>query len=235
MHSLLLALLIAFPGEHIASLPTGRMLERGRWQINVVHRFGVPILAPGWTRDPLLALVAADDYNALDYGIGRRFSAGIGLSPSDRVADLHAAWAPFRFLRVYPMLSSHLYRPKLDSLWLALGLGVPWQYGNRLAVIGLPRVTTNASEIYLSLGLGAKLAVGESYRVGLETEPVIIGPDPRPDLAWNLTFEREAGWHNFVMSIGSTRSSVPPYLFKDGIVKLGDGGFRLGFNILRKL
>lgn len=37
--NLLIALLLAFPGNRVANLPTGRTLEPGVWQVGIGHRW----------------------------------------------------------------------------------------------------------------------------------------------------------------------------------------------------
>jgi len=245
MTALLFALLSAFPGERIATVPTGRLLEPGRWQVNVSHRFALPVFAPGWTEDPLQALIASNTYVALDHSPTRGLALGLGLCPTDRVADVHALWQPsaLGFMFLNPQVSTRIREFSLDHTWLALGAGVPVLPAANLAFILLPRFTTNAASHYLSLGLGAKLELGADYRLGLEAEPLLLRMDPgraghglSPDsLAWNLALERELGWHNFVLTLGSARASIPPYSFRNGIAGFSSGGFRIGFHILRKL
>uniref|UniRef100_A0A7C4CEQ2 Uncharacterized protein n=1 Tax=candidate division WOR-3 bacterium TaxID=2052148 RepID=A0A7C4CEQ2_UNCW3 len=245
MTTLLLLFLTTFPGVRIAGLPTGALLETGRWQVDISHRFAIPVFASGWSEDPLQALIASNTYVALDHAPVRGLALGLGLCPTDRVAEVHALWQPSGLGRFYllPQVSTGLRNLSLENTWFAIGAGVPLAPIRSIALSALPRFTTNTTSHYVSLGLGAKLELGPDFRLGLETEPLLYRIEPghsgfglSPDsLAWNLAFERELGWHNFVLTLGSARASIPPYSFRDGIVGLGAGGFRIGFHVLRKL
>ncbi len=240
-----LLFLLAFPGQRIANLPTGVLPEPHVWQLNISHRFLSAALGPNWTRDPLQAFTVPDVWVRLDRSLGERWIVGGGIGIISHELSLQAGWAPLPWLTAYPELKSHLYDFKLDSTWLNLGLCCHHTLGEKLAAMAQPRYTTNTKEHFASLGLGAKAQVVNSWSLGLEAEPVILGRDPTTrNLAWNLTVEKEYGWHNFIFTLGSPLNQSAPDLFRSapgdtsvyaGLLDLARGYFRLGFNILRKI
>jgi len=241
----ILLLLLAFPGQRIANLPTGVLPESHVWQLNISHRFVPAVLATGWTADPLQLFGGANVRDALDKSLGDRALVGVNLTITSRELGLHGAWAPVNWLTLYPELNTHLYGVKLDSTWLNLGLCCHRTFRDRLAVMVQPRYTTNAGEHFVSLGLGAKAQVVNSWSLGLEAEPVLLGRDSATrNLGWNVTLEKEYGWHNFIFTLGTPLDQSAPGMFRSapgdtspyaGLLDLARGYFRLGFNILRKI
>ena len=106
-----------------------------------------------------------------------------------------------------------------------------------------PRYTTNTSKHFVSLGLGAKVKVVNTWSLSLEAEPVLVGRDSTTrQLAASLALEKEIGWHSFIISIGTPREQSAPAMFRStgpataysDILDAAKGWFRIGFNILRK-
>jgi hypothetical protein len=169
---------------------------------------------------------------------------GLADAISTRDVGLRAAWAPLDWFTVYPEVNSHLYGFKLDSTWLNVGLCCHREFGGRLSFVAQPRYTTNTKRHFVSLGLGAKVEALPTWMVGLEAEPVLAGRDATTRiLAWGLAFEKEYGWHNFVVTVGSAHNQSAPGLFRsDGpasaysdLLDIAKGHFRIGFNVLRKI
>jgi hypothetical protein len=242
MPALLLAVLVAFPGERVAGLPTGIVLEPRRWQITIQHRFFNAVLDPDWTADPLRALAVSSSHIGVDRGLGPGLSVGAALNVGDRLLALHAAWRPHRLLTFYPELTAALYQPGTDRLWLNLAAGVPVTVRDRVHVFPFLRATGGTTGLACSFGHGIKYALGD-YRAGLEFEPTFLIADSGrvrfrsglDSLPWTLSFEREAGWHNFVLTLGTAYHSLPPHLQRQDVLDITRGRFRLGFNILRRL
>lgn len=243
--NLLLVALLSFPGQRIANLPTGVLPESHVWQLNISHRFVPAIFTPGWTSDPLQLFGGANVRDVLDKSLGDRTLIGVNLTISSRELGLHGAWAALDWLTLYPELNTHLYGLKRDSTWLNLGLCCHRTFGEKLALVAQPRYTTNTSEHFVSLGLGAKAQVINTWSLGLEAEPVLVGRDSTtPGLAWSLAVEKEYGWHNFIFTLGSPLDQSAPGMFRStpgdtsayaGLLDIGRGYFRLGFNVLRKI
>jgi Membrane bound beta barrel domain (DUF5777) len=241
----LLLLLLTFPGQRIANLPTGVLPESHVWQLNISHRFVPAILASGWTNDPLQLFNGANVRDVLDKSLGDRALVGVNLTITTREMGLHGAWAPLDWLTLYPELNTHLYGFKRDSTWFNLGLCCHRTFGKRWAVAAQPRYTTNTGEHFVSLGLGAKAQVINTWSLGLEAEPVLLGRDSTTrNLAWTLALEKEYGWHNFVFTFGSPLDQSAPGMFRStpgdtsaysGLLDLAQGYFRMGFNIMRKI
>ena len=240
-----LLLLLAFPGQRIANLPTGVLPESRVWQLNISHRFLPAVLAPGWTSDPLQLFGGANVRDVLDKSLSDRALVGLNLTISTRELGLHGAWAPLDWLTVYPEINTHLYGFQPDSTWFNLGLCCHRTFGEELAVVAQPRYTTNTSEHLVSLGLGAKAQVVNTWSLGLEAEPVLLGRDSTTrNLAWSLAVEKEYGWHNFIFTLGSPLDQSAPGMFRSqpgdtsayaGLLDVARSQFRLGFNILRKI
>jgi hypothetical protein len=243
--NLLVLVLLAFPGQRIANLPTGILPESRVWQLNISHRFLPAVFASGWTDDPLQLFNGANVRDVLDKSLGDKALVGMNLTISTRELGLHGAWAPLDWLTLYPELNSHLYGFKLDSTWLHLGFCCHRTLGDNVALVAQPRYTTNTSRHFISLGLGAKWQAVNTWSVGLEAEPVLLGRDSTTrNLAWSLALDKEYGWHNFVFTLGSPLDQSAPGMFRSqpadtsayaGLLDLARGYFRLGFNVLRKI
>jgi hypothetical protein len=239
----ILLLLLVFPGQRFGSLPTGVLPEPRVWQVCVSHRFLPSLTAPGWKNDPLRAFTGANVRITVDKSLGDRVLVGIADAISSRDVGLRAAWAPFGWLTLYPEVNTHLYGFKLDSTWLDIGFCCHRTIAERFAVMAQPRYTTNTVRHFVALGLGAKVGLGDGFALALEAEPVLVGRDSTTRmLAASLALEKEIGWHNFTVTLGSARNQSAPGLFRSegpataysDILDLTRGWFRIGFNILRK-
>jgi hypothetical protein len=239
----LLLLLLVFPGQRFANLPTGVLPESRVWQVTISHRWLPALAAPEWTRDPLQAVTAPNVRIVLDKSLGDRALVGVIDAVSSREIGLRAAFAPLDWLTLYPEINSHLYTFRLDSTWFNLGFCCHRTFGKRWAVAAQPRYTTNTTHHYVSLGLATKAGIGKGYALALEVEPVLVGRDSTTRLlAAALAAEKEIGWHNFIVTLGTPREQSAPAMFRStgpttaysDVLDLAKGWFRVGFNILRK-
>ncbi|MCX6843975.1 MAG: DUF5777 family beta-barrel protein [candidate division WOR-3 bacterium] len=239
----LLLLLLAFPGQRFANLPTGVLPESHVWQVTIAHRFLPAVLTPGWTQDPVQAFTAPNVRIVLDKSLGERTLLGAIVAISSRELGLRGAYAPLGWLTIYPELNAHLYDFKLDSTWFNLGFCCHRTFGRRWAVAAQPRYTTNTTSHFISLGLAAKTGLGRGYAVALEAEPVLIGRDSTTrQLAASLAIEKEIGWHNFIITVGTPHEQSAPAMFRSSgpataysdVLDMAKGWFRIGFNIHRK-
>jgi hypothetical protein len=239
----LLLLLLALPGQRFANLPTGILPESHVWQVTFAHRFLPAALGPGWGQDPVQAFTSPNVRIVLDKSLGDRALVGVITAISSRELGLRAAFAPLNWLTLYPEVNTHLYSFKLDNTWLNLGFCCHKSIGERLALAAQPRYTTNTAVHFISIGLAAKAGLGNGYALALEAEPVLVGPDSTTrHLAASLALEKEIGWHNFIITLGTPREQSAPAMFRSAgpataysdILDATKGWFRIGFNILRK-
>jgi hypothetical protein len=235
--------MLAFPGQRFANLPTGVLPESHVWQVTIGHRFLPAVLAPGWTNDPLAAISAANVRVVLDKSLGDRVLVGGIVAISDEEIGLRASFAPLDWLTLYPEINTHLYGFKLDSTWFNLGVCCHRTFGKCWAVAAQPRYTTNTMHHFVSIGIAAKAGLGRGYAMALEAEPVLVGRDSTTRLlATAVALEKEIGWHNFIITLGTPYEQSAPDMFRStgpataysNLLDAAKGWFRIGFNILRK-
>jgi hypothetical protein len=230
--NLVLALLLAFPGTRIANLPTGRTLAAGTWQLGIGHRW-LSAADNDILRGNLMNLVTnANVLVTADYGVTDDLAVGAFGGNGSHAAGLRAGFAATRWTTVYAGAWTDVVDIGLDNTWVNLGIAVPWTVGRRFHFVVLPRVATNFSDRILSVGAGARAALGNGFSLGLETEPVLVGE--RDLLAWNLSLDKELGWHNFSLTAGNAWHQVEPLWYTTANRDVTRGRFRVGFNILRK-
>lgn len=241
---MLLLLLTTFPGQRFVNLPTGVLPETRVWQVAVSHRFLPALAAPGWKNDPLQTFTGANVRVTVDKSLGDNILIGVADAISSRELGLRAAWTPVGWLTLYPELNTHLYGFKLDSTWLNFGFSLHRTIGEWLALAAQPRYTTNSKHHFLSLGLAAKAGLGDGYAAALEAEPVLLGRDPTTrQLSLSLAIEKQVGWHDFSITLGTPRGQSAPALFRSSgepsaysdVLDPLKGRFRVGFNLLRKI
>ncbi|MFO7650382.1 MAG: DUF5777 family beta-barrel protein [bacterium] len=241
--TLLLLLLSVFPGERIATLPTGRLLEDGTWQFGISHRFLSAADNSVLEGNLLNFLRNANVLVTFDRGIGGRVGAGAWFSNEpNKEVGLRAAYAPTHWTTLYAGVGANVVEFAADNAFANLALAVPLTFAERIHLLAMPRVTTNLAgtdNLFVSLGLGAQGSLGQGFSLGLEAEPVLLGPDPGPEapprlLAWNLALDKQVGWHNFTLVAGNSWAQTAPYWFSAANRDILKGRFRVGFNILRK-
>ena len=240
----LLLLLLAFPGQKFVNLPTGVLPEPHVWQVCVSHRWLPSVFAPGWEHDPLQAFSAANVRVTLDRSLGDRLVVGGALGISSRELGARAAWALLPWFTAYPELNTRLYLPKPESTWFNLGLNFHKTFGEHLALAAQPRYTVSTEHQYVSLGLAATAGLGGGYAVAIEAEPVLLGRDSTTrHVACGLAIQKQVGWHDFAITLGTARGQYAPALFRSSgastaysdVLDIIKGRLRLGFNLLRKI
>ena len=240
----ILLLLLAFPSQRFVNLPTGVLPEPHVWQVCVSHRWLPAVFAPGWTRDPLQAFSTANVRLTLDRSLGDRTVVGGALGISSRELGAKVAWALLPWITAYPELNSHLYDFRLDSTWLNIGLNLHHGWGEHLSLSAQPRYSTNTKHHYVSLGLAAAAGLGAGYAVALEAEPVLLGRDTTTrQLACGLAIQKQVGWHDFAITLGTAREQYAPALFQSlgepgaysDVLDVLKGRVRFGFNLFRKI
>lgn len=236
--NLILALLLAFPAERIGTLPTGRVLDDGVWQIGISHRF-LPAADNTRLGSPVSFLKDANVRFSVERGLPAGFHAGVSYNNAGSEVGVNGAWAPVGTLTALASLGTNVVDPRQANTWFCAGVAGHIEPDRALHLVALPRLTSNLAtgddhRLYLSVGLGAKAAIGAGFSVGAETEPVLTGPF-RQLLAWNVVLDKELGWHNFTLVVGNSWYQSVPGWFAFANRDITKGMFRVGFNILRKL
>ena len=108
----------------------------------------------------------------------------------------------------------------------------------KVSLLLVPGYTSNtnpaegSSQGTLSLGLGGRLLIAQDLSLLLEWVPVLSGYS-NESAGWGLGIEKKIGGHVFQVfalnSVGITTAQFAP----GGELRLSDGEFRIGFNILR--
>jgi hypothetical protein len=239
-----LLLLAVFPSQRFVNLPTGVLPETGVWQVCISHRFYPSVTAPNWTHNPLQAFLTPDVWLTLDRSISERWLAGGGLGIISHRLAVRAAWAPIKWLTLYPELDARLYDFQPDSAWFDVGLSFHQTLGRGFAFAVQPRYTAGTEHQYLSLGLAAAVGLGRDYAVALEAEPVLLGRDSTTrQLAAGIAIQKQVGWHDFAITLGTALNQYAPAMLRSmgestpysDVLDLGKGRMRIGFNLFRKI
>ena len=236
--ALLLALLAAFPATRIASLPTGQVLEPGYWQVRVSHRFLAQSDNRGLKENPFSYLTSANVYVSVDRGLPGRVSVGARYNNAGYVAGADAAWNPLAWLTLCAGVGANIREPALGSTWFHVAPAFSHTFARRFHAVAVPRLTASTDTLFVSLGLGAEYDLGRDLSLGLEAEPVLLGPETEQArvLAWGLALDKELGWHNFTLVVGSAWHQSLPHRFSAANRDITQGHVpRIGFNILRKI
>ncbi len=233
----LLLLLLAFPGSRIANLPAGPVLAKGNWLIGISHRF---LSSEDNSRlgHALNFLKDANVRLAVERGLGAGLAAGLSYTSYNYELGASASWAPLSLVTAYGGVGTNLVERRLSTTWLNAAVVGHVTPLSRVHLLALPRLTTSIETLYVSCGLGAKFGLPSDFSVGVETEPMLLGPEPKTGrrlLAWNIALDKELGWHNFTLVVGNSWHQTVPGWFAWANRDITKGHFRAGFNILRKL
>ena len=240
----------AFWGTRLVNLPTTTTLGKGKFLFRVSHRFQPPVSA-GW-----------DSFYGLDgpafilfsfgYGITDNLMVSAGRSKLYQEWEFNADWAVVEQGKKSSLpFSATLHaggslvsqdEPK-DAEWSgrfrfhAL-LSLACQLNDRLSFLLVPAYALNtnfwepSSEGTLALGIGGRFMVLDDLSLIAEWVPRLAGYKDSYS-GWGLGVEKKIGGHVFQFfvtdSIGLTAAQYLP----GGDLKLGDGDFRIGFNIFR--
>jgi hypothetical protein len=240
----------AFWGTRLVNLPTTTTLGKGEFLFRISHRFQPPVSA-GW--DSLYGFDGpAFILFSFGYGIADNLMVTMGRSKLYQEWELYADWVvaeqgktkslPFSAtLHVGGNLVSQ-DEPK-GAKWsgrfrFAALLSLAYQLNDRLSFLLVPAFTSNAnfwepsSKGTFALGIGGRFMVFDDISLIAEWVPRLAGYKDSYS-GWGLGIEKKIGGHVFQFfvtdSIGLTASQYLP----GGDLKLGDGDFRIGFNIFR--
>jgi hypothetical protein len=117
-------------------------------------------------------------------------------------------------------------------------VSLAYQFNDRLSFLLVPAFCTNTnffepdSEGTLSLGFGGRFVVFNEFSVIAEWVPTLAGYN---DLysGWGAGIEMKVGGHVFQVFITDSIGLIDSQYLPGGDLRLGDGDFRLGFNIFR--
>jgi len=240
----------AFWGTRLVNLPTTTTLGKGKFLFRVSHRFQPPVSA-GWDSfygfdGPAFILLS------FGYGITDNLMVTVGRSRLYQEWEFNADWAvieqgkksalPFSATlhaggslvsQDEPTGAEWSGRFRFNAL-----LSLAYQLNDRLSFLLVPAYASNtnfwepSSEGTLALGIGGRFMVLDDLSLIAEWVPRLAGYKDFYS-GWGLGVEKKIGGHVFQFfvtdSIGLTAAQYLP----GGDLKLGDGDFRIGFNIFR--
>jgi hypothetical protein len=117
-------------------------------------------------------------------------------------------------------------------------LSVSHQVSDRLSFLLVPGFCSNTnfwdpdSEGTFSLGIGGRFMVFDDLSLIAEWVPVLAGYKNLAD-SWGVGVEKKIGGHVFQVFITDSLGITASQFLPGGDLLLGDGDFRLGFNIFR--
>ena len=240
----------AFWGTRLVNLPTTTTLGKGEFLFRISHRFQPPVSA-GW--DSLYGFDGpAFILFSFGYGITDNLMVTVGRSKLYQEWEFNADWAvleqgeksslPFSATlhaggslvsQDEPKGAEWSGRFRFNAL-----LSLAYQLNNRLSFLLVPAYASNtnfwepSSKGTFALGIGGRFRVFDDISLIAEWVPRLAGYEDFYS-GWGLGVEKKIGGHVFQFfitdSIGLTASQYLP----GGNLKLGDGDFRIGFNIFR--
>jgi hypothetical protein len=240
----------AFWGTRLVNLPTTTTLSKGDFLFRVSHRFQPP-MSSGW--DSLYGLDGpAYILLSFGYGITDNLMVTVGRSWLYQEWEFNADWAfleqgqrrslPFSATlhaggslvgQDEPLGAEWSGRFRLNAL-----MSLSYQLNERISFLVVPAFSSNTnfwepdSDGTLALGMGGRFMIFDEISLIAEWVPRLAGY--KDDYSgWGLGVEKKIGGHIFQVfvtdSIGLTAAQYLP----GGNLRLGDGDFRLGFNIFR--
>jgi hypothetical protein len=240
----------AFWGTRLVNLPTTTTLGKGEFLFRISHRFQPPVSA-GW--DSLYGFDGpAFILFSFGYGITDNLMVTVGRSKLYQEWEFNAdcVLAEQGKTKSLPFSATLHVGGNLVSQdepqgaeWsgrfrLSTLLSLSYQLNDRLSFLLVPAVSSNtnfwepASEGAFALGIGGRFMVFDDISLIAEWVPRLAGYKDYYS-GWGLGVEKKIGGHVFQVfvtdSIGLTASQYLP----GGDLKLGDGDFRIGFNIFR--
>ncbi len=240
----------AFWGTRLVNLPTTTTLGKEEFLFRVSHRFQ-PAVSSGWDSffgfdGPAYILFS------LGYGITDNITVTVGRSRLYQEWEFGADWAflnqgeasSFPFSATLHAGGNVVTQDKpAGAQWsgrfrLTALLSLTYQLSDRLSFLVVPAFSSNTnfwepgSEGTFALGIGGRFMVFDEISIIGEWVPPLAGYKDRY-AGWGLGVEKKIGGHVFQFfatdSIGLTAAQYLP----GGDLRLGDGNFRLGFNIFR--
>jgi len=240
----------AFWGTRLVNLPTTTTIGKGEFLFRISHRFQPPT-SSGW-----------DSFYGLDgpayilfsfgYGITDDLMVTVGRSKLYQEWEFNADWAfleqgkqsrlPFSATlhaganlvsQDEPLGADWSGRFRLSAL-----LSLSYQFNDRLSFLLVPAFCSNTdfwepdSEGTFSLGLGGRFMVFSEISLIAEWVPRLAGYNDFYS-GWGLGIEKKIGGHVFQVFFTDSIGIIDSQYLPGGDLRLGDGDFRIGFNIFR--
>jgi len=240
----------AFWGTRLVNLPTTTTLGKGEFLFRISHRFQPPV-SNG--RDTFFGLDGpAFILFSFGYGITDNLMVTVGRSKLYQEWEFNADWAVFEqgekssfpfsatlhaggnlVTQKEPVGAEWSGRFRFNAL-----LSLAYQLNDRLSFLLVPAFTSNAnfwepsSEGTFALGIGGRFLVFADISVIAEWVPPLAG---YKDLysGWGLGVEKKIGGHVFQVFVTDSIGLIASQYLPGGDLRLGDGDFRIGFNIFR--
>ncbi len=240
----------AFWGTMLVNLPTTTTLSKGEFLFRISHRFEPP-MSSGW--DSFYGLDGpAYIFFGFGYGITDKLMVNVGRSRLYQEWEFSADWAlveqgkksslPFSAtLHAGGSLVSQ-DEPQ-DADWSGTFrfnalLSLAYQLNNRFSFLLVPAFSSNTnfwepdSEGTFALGIGGRFMVIEDLSLIAEWVPPLAGYTDEYG-GWGFGVEKKIGGHVFQLFVTDSIGIIASQYLPGGDLRLGDGDFRLGFNIFR--
>jgi len=240
----------AFWGTTLVNLPTTTTLSKGEFLFRISHRFEPP-MSSGW--DSFYGLDGpAYIFFGFGYGITDKLMVNVGRSRLYQEWEFSTDWAlveqgkksslPFSAtLHAGGSLVSQ-DEPQ-DADWsgtfrLNALLSLSYQLNDRFSFLLVPAFSSNTnfwepdSEGTFALGIGGRFMVIDDLSLIAEWVPPLAGYADEHS-GWGFGIEKKIGGHVFQLFVTDSIGIIASQYLAGGDLRLGDGDFRLGFNIFR--
>ncbi|MGB7295850.1 MAG: DUF5777 family beta-barrel protein [Candidatus Aminicenantales bacterium] len=240
----------AFWGTRLVNLPTTTTPGKGEFLFRISHRFQPPV-SDGW--DAFYGLDGpAFILFSFGYGITDNLTATIGRSKLYQEWELSADWSLLEQGKNSSLPFSATLHVGGSVVSLDKPIGAEWsgrfrlsalvslahQLSDRLSFLLVPAFSSNtnfwepSSEGTFSLAIGGRFIVMNDLSLIAEWIPRLAGY--KDDYSgWGFGIEKKIGGHVFQVFITDSLGLTASQFLPGGDLRLGDGDFRLGFNIFR--
>jgi hypothetical protein len=241
----------AFWGTRLVNLPTTQSIDKGNVLFRISHRYFPPV-SDGYDEffgldGPAVILVS------LGYGINEKLSVSLARSNRFKEVELSLKWTaieqgkdrglPFSAaLNIGGSVITDTEEGESafssKNMKFNAQLSLSHQFSERFSLLVVPAYSSNTnhwetpSEDTLSLGIGAKYMFPKDLSIIAEWIPVLSGYMAESS-GWGLGIEKKIGGHVFQVFVTNTIGMTSAQFVPGGNLKLGDGDFRIGFNIFR--
>lgn len=241
----------AFWGTRLVNLPTTQTIDKHRVLFRISHRY-FPAVSDGY-----------DDFYGLDgpavillslgYGISDNLSITLARSNRFKEVELSMKWLLFEqgSTRGIPFSAALNVggavvtdTPEGEKAFQSENtkfnaqLSLSHRFSSAFSLLVVPAYSSNTnhwetpSEDTLSLGIGARYMFPKDLSIIAEWIPILTGYKEESS-GWGLGIEKKIGGHVFQVFITNSIGLTSAQFVPGGTLKLGDGDFRVGFNIFR--
>ena len=243
----------AFWGTRAVNLPTTTTMGKGDVLFLVAHRF-VPAISAGadafWGLDGPAMI-----YLRFGYGITDRLGLSVGRARLNQEWDLTLSWLiaeqglsaglPFSAAAHAGVDWASQKREGQDlfegsNFKAHAALSVSHQFSRRFSILAVPAFATNTNhwdadaKTNFALGLAVRFMAFEDLSLLAEWVPLLSGYTYEGgENGWGLAVEKKIGGHVFQVFVNNAFGLTPSQVLAGGDLRLGEGDFRLGFNIFR--